>query len=170
MYLKPSPWCKIHLTSDHSSMRIVQVIILWIPSLRVLILSLPPAACEKGLNLAVTPAALCHHAAIWLTSAFIICWRPQCLLRLYLLSLWLFFVSSPQILWRSDGGAGGSLFYVEEEAARWILPHWNVTTARLVKAQTHTVIFDACFVVSEAKLNHRRALSAHMRVSTIWFS
>lgn len=151
-------------------MRIAQVIILWIPSLRVLIFSLLPAACEKGLNLAVTPAALSHQAAIWLTSASIICWRPQCSLRLYLLSLWLFFVSSPQIFWRSDGWAGGSLFYVEEEAARWILPHWNVTTAWLVNTQTHTVIFEPCFVASKAKLNHQRALSAHMRVSIIWFS
>lgn len=151
-------------------MRIVQVIILWIPSLRVLILSLPPAACEKGLNLAVTPAALCHQAAIWLTSAFIICWRPQCSLRLYLLSLWLFFVSSPQILWRSDGGAGGSLFYVEEEAARWILPHWNVTTARLVKAQTQHSYFRCLFCCVRGKTEPPEgAVSSHESLNNLVF-
>lgn len=42
-----------------------------------------------------------------------------------------------QVFWRPDGWAAGSLFHVEKEATRRILPHWDVTTNWLVCVSTH---------------------------------
>ena len=64
---------------------------------------------------------------------FIVCWRQ-------LHSLHCVTVCSlccTQVFWRPDGWAAGSLFHVEKEATRRILPHWDVTTNWLVCVSTH---------------------------------
>lgn len=42
-----------------------------------------------------------------------------------------------QVFWRPDSGAAGSLFHVEKEATRRILPHWDLTANWLVRVSTH---------------------------------
>lgn len=43
------------------------------------------------------------------------------------------FALKTQVFWRPDRRALGSLLHVEEEAARWILPHRDFTTTGLVR-------------------------------------